>query len=1109
MEKFKTKLKYLVFSAAAVVLAFLFGAIFAFVPSNENASKTAAAINYADVSQIVYDLRNDSTKLDDFYDLSAKYPVLAENQTSSNFCWSYASLKALETAFMVQANEYHNFSDVGVALSAYFGEVTNVFNSTGNFVNFANVLQNIGLVYESDFSNDEYLDIISRLDDIDMYRYVMEYTDKTIASRALPLCFEFDTTYMSLTTTMQREVIKKFIKKYGGLFAGIEGGTYLKTGDYIGCKYKDNVDESGSGSYEAIYKRERHAVCIVGWDNEEASWIAVNSWGVDKYYEKFYIPYSYLNIYRTFAGFQILSEDNIITQNSTANVGISTGLKTYNAFNNVFEIGNNIELTYSFNSSIDFSSLYFSVSKGKQEVTNLFVANFDEDTKTMTLKMPESVQKEGTYLVRVYSGTNLVGVKEILVHSGTELAYVTFGTGSNDENSEVSLSNLHSTAENSATFYANLGGGSYTLCFLRNELTANSVMVRVGDIELVSVEGGIETRENISGKYGTLNSSYSMELLNSVSVRFNFLSGLDPTGKMIEFKVMVQVSGKPSREIDFKIIISNPKATTDDGVKNEEAFAVKYMLDGGTNDSRNINRFPDFAKEEEMTSFLIYPATKEGYDFAGWYTDSNFSNELVSNSITANTCIVDSNTWRKTLFLYAKWNSNQTEYFEGDLQISSVIGYDKQPKGLGSYVYGDSITFAYDFRPLSGLSSANYIVSYAFVANGKQVAFGSKNECNINFPDLVADEYKVRVTVNVVISRQFSVSKSDEISFSVSKKKTAINFTELSHQFDGKPHEPSGVVYSGVYSEDIDGLMYVFDSGKKIEVSKDGAYTFNVLELNNKSYELEGNLAFSYNIIPRNLVVNWKNTSVSYNGTGRLPEYEFLQEDDEQAPTMPLSASILVKDGEDWKSVSVKDAGTYSVKISNLSSANFVISKNAESKFEISPAKVTIKIADIKDRLQTASSHRKIPSSYTLQGTIFGEDDLGIKLFSDALSATESGEYEITATHTNKNYALDVQKGTYTLAGTYSVFYTLPNGEIYEEVVEDGDSPKGISDKIYPLPALSAFSYNQPLKYTGGDMYIAVSIISYTWIVVIALVIVLFVVVYIVVTHKVRKNKVR
>ncbi len=1116
MKKFETKLKLVLYSVATFAMAFLFGALLVCGNLGKNGSELAtSAINYGNTSGIVRQLRDDQSQTESSFDLSTSFPILAENQTDSNFCWAYASTKALETAFMVQADEFHNFSETGIALVAYLNGVKNVFNSEGNFFDFCTIMQNFGLVYESDFSNDEFSDIFGRISNSNKYDFVLDYVDGSLAENVLPVCFEFDETYqnLKLAPNLRKELIKKYIKNYGGLFAGLQKGTYYSNGETYGVYYP--IEDITNASDNAIYKSQNHAVCIIGWDdnfdgNGNGGWLAINSWGVNSsIYEKFYIPYEYEYVYNTFAGFEYRENVNIETLNSTANKGV----KNFDILENIFSFGDDIEVTYEFGDKVDFDSVYFSVSRGKQDVTYLFESSFNSNDKTMTLNFSAANQLAGTYLVKFFSGSNLIGTKEIFVYSGTEIAYIEFSANTSaaftgDKEDSVALLGSHSTSENSATFYIDIkNNNTFNFELFKNDFSSNDISLSVGEVYLTYVDGGVEKSERIASKYGASGGNFTDFSIfrNNARFRLNFLSDTNPVGKMVEFNLSISAgAGMPVREINVKIIISETTAGT--LTKSSDAFAIEYVLGGGINNEKNIDRFPDYAKETSMTSFFIYPASRLGgeiiYDFAGWYLDPTFETEFVTDGNGIG--IIDASTPRETLVLYAKWSSTETSYFEGELKILEILGYDKTQKS-SDLIYGDSVLLGYDFVAKPALDNTNYIVNYIYTVNGKKLESTSDSNLELSFPNLEAGDYDIEVFVQVIISRQFSVSDSDKVKFSVAKKQTSISFENLSHKFDGKTHAPSSPVYSGVYSEDLEDLMFVFDTGEKIYAD---TYKFNVLSLSNKNYELVGQTAFDFEITKRELVANWKNTVVSYNGNLRLPEIELLHKDDGEVPTSPVNASVLIFDGTAWIENGIKNAKTYKVKLSQLSSSNYTIVEGGESEFEIKPAKITIKFEDVRERLQTAPNNRKA-LSYTLLGTVFGEDELGIKTACAGLNANESGKYAMTATHTNKNYELVVESATYTLVGEYKVYYTLPNGVIYEEIVEDGESPKGITSDIYKLPALSSFSYNIPLEYNGDDLYVTVTIINYTWIVVIVAIIIVFIAIYAIVTHKMRKNKVR
>lgn len=71
-----------------------------------------------------------------------------------------------------------------------------------------------------------------------------------------------------------------------------------------------------------------------------------------------------------------------------------------------------------------------------------------------------------------------------------------------------------------------------------------------------------------------------------------------------------------------------------------DAFKINYVLNGGKNNSNNVKKF---YQEDEIT---LYPATKEGYRFEGWYTDLAYTSPIIS--FTGDI--------RKNITVYAKWS---------------------------------------------------------------------------------------------------------------------------------------------------------------------------------------------------------------------------------------------------------------------------------------------------------------------------------------------------------------------------------------------------------------------------------------------------------------------
>ena len=79
------------------------------------------------------------------------------------------------------------------------------------------------------------------------------------------------------------------------------------------------------------------------------------------------------------------------------------------------------------------------------------------------------------------------------------------------------------------------------------------------------------------------------------------------------------------------------------GKMSKKSYKVEYVLNGGTNDSRNPTSYNlgDYYK--------IYPATRQGYTFGGWFENEDFTNQRTS---------VDKDN-HKDYKLYAKWIADE------------------------------------------------------------------------------------------------------------------------------------------------------------------------------------------------------------------------------------------------------------------------------------------------------------------------------------------------------------------------------------------------------------------------------------------------------------------
>ena len=112
-------------------------------------------------------------------------------------------------------------------------------------------------------------------------------------------------------------------------------------------------------------------------------------------------------------------------------------------------------------------------------------------------------------------------------------------------------------------------------------------------------------------------------------------------------------------------------------------LSVYYMVDGGTNNPNN----PNGLLTEDA---YLYPATKELYNFLGWFTDSEFENQIY---------VIDKDT-TGTLYLYAKWEARGNELivttdYPDDCYITGIerSRYLENETIIMTINYTDSYTF--------------------------------------------------------------------------------------------------------------------------------------------------------------------------------------------------------------------------------------------------------------------------------------------------------------------------------------------------------------------------------------------------------------------------------
>lgn len=1082
----------------AIAIAIVFLVPFSICNVSQNKTQNSKAYIFKE-NNYISELASDSTLLSTSYSLVDEYPILSENQTSSNLCWIYASLKSLETSLMVQKSEYTNFSEIALSYIAYEKGLLSSYDISGNFYDFVNIAYDCGLVYESDFSNELYFDMSNS--NLDNYKYVLEKSTKSAIDSVNAISFEQSDVYTSSNLNKKQILIKKYLQKYGGLFCGIEAGTiYTSNGAYL---YSNDPKKYTDGG---VAVKGNHAVCLIGWD-DEFGFLALNSWGVEEpeSYQKFYIPFSYEFFYSTLGGFvSNNSEENIILTNSSASEFSGVIRPSTNVINNIICYDERISLTYNISNSVEFKNVYAEIYKGSENVTSSFQLTYDDTAKTTTvtdLSLPSF--SGGTYLINFYEGNKLIGIKSFFIFTGTEISYFKINKDalSSPTDSEL-LMNSFVNSDNSETYYLE-NTGKYKLYFyltglnsykatqhLRGseEIETYKVEFEVGDLYIFDANGLTKTDAGFS--FGKEDGNLK-DWANTYVVNIQNLNNY--SGKRLQFSITLTstVYRELKRTYYVNIFVSGKSS-----ISTESSKSVTYYLDGGKNSELNPMRVPNLETDTDFEFIKLEEPTKPGFTFMGWYDSETYENQVdgISSALGDN------------IKLYARWNKDATVYFTTDLEISTVVDYEKKSKELTTnLVYGDSIKLNYNFYELSDLAAFSYNASYKYFLNDTEVSgenLGSGNKqvsFSFMFPELVVGTYKIDIYLTVVVGHNKSLYDTKSLTFIVSQKVVDFEFEDLEVTYDKQTHIPTIKTKGlGFYAEDlVDKTLLDMISECSSPKINAGTYVFEILKITNNNYKI-GENSCEFKIIPRTISVEWSDLEKIYNGKNQEPTYKLkgLIEGDD------ATISLLQKN--------MKNVGEYDVSIAEntISNINYKMDSDEGAKFVIKPAKITITFKNIADKAKTSPEYRR-KVSYTISGTIYDpEKDLALNIVSDAFTSEEKGKYNITGTCGNTNYDVTFVDAIYTLYSDYYIFYTLPDGTKYTEHVEEDATPKGITKDIYKLPLFAKFKYSESLDSETGNVHVDVTIVNYTWAVVVGTIVLAFVVIYLAMTHKQRRNKV-
>lgn len=1169
MKKFLKKFGVLFFAFVSFVSMTCF---FCGKKSNDDvlaeATSTYYSFNQSTLENIV---AGGGTKLKS-YNLANYYPLIAENQTSSNFCWIYSSMKSLETSFMVQTDEYYNFSEVGQAYLNYANTIGANFDGGANFSSFVDSYQEYGLILESDFSNTEFQAMNSNTDTKTYYSYVSDYATKKYNPYIKPYDLARDDYYMSLDYEDRRTVIKNFILKYGGMFVGIEGGNKgtKENPKYVGCFY---FDESAGNNTDGIYNfysyarspssytslNGDHAVTLIGWNdeisfgtNETGAFIAMNSWGFEPgrtdtktgtYHvnscEYFYIPYSYNFIYGkegyygSLGGFVIEpyanSKVDLVSSNQSS---LSEVIPQAKDIKNYFCYDDDISLTYKIK-NVDLTNLKIKISNSSKDFTSYFTRLFDNDQNQVTIALGSGISDfyGGYYTIDFYNGEELIAKKSLYIFSGTEIGNFKFmyNVASSSETDTFALNNAFLSSNNTATIYVSGNKDYYYLSFNYATMTSygrisgnenyHYLPPEISDISVISASGttSIENADNLFHE----KTSVSSNVKNTFFYQIGYATLLkNLKNSMVRFKITINSALYDcEREFVINMFVSELDVTE---ATTSKLNLIRYELDGGENDAENITKYPSALDEEtyekidiNMTTITLKNPTKHGYAFVGWYLDSDLSGEIVTQ-ITK----LDGN-----IVLYAKWiEVTGVDYFSLAFDVDSVFDYNDVSKSFTAVdgvvqgvVYGDKLKLKLELieNLESGISSYDYRVVYYL----SYYRWNNGQEENPKF------ENGIMLGNNHTFEIGYPNLVSGEIVFTVNVVVSIGNY-EIEKQIS----QTVNVAKKEVEFTFSDLTKGYNGSSQKPTVTANGFYETDysnlyVLKCDNKEnlaknaqsyiFYIDSLKNSNYYFISDTsrcvFTISQKPVSVTWSGGENSKTLTY--DGKNHFPSYSFDSGAICS-GDVVKAVfnysECKNAGTYKIKIVSVDNQNYraVTTDEVEYTLVINPASITITFYNTTDRLQTKAGLRKTPR-YTIEGNYILSDDLQIQIISKALSATKSGTYKISCELGNDNYDYSIKSATYTLTGYYYIYYQLSNGTTITERVEEGQQPKGVTKDDFNAPRFSSISYSDDFSETGKDLYVTVSLKDYSGLVYTAIFIGVFLLVCLIYYLKRRESKVR
>lgn len=430
--------------------------------------------------------------------------------------------------------------------------------------------------------------------------------------------------------------------------------------------------------------------------------------------------------------------------------------------------------------------------------------------------------------------------------------------------------------------------------------------------------------------------------------------------------------------------------------------------------------------------------TKEGYKFAGWYTQANGNGSKIEEvSQAVNAAVAGSNNY-KEITLYAKWVhehawkynliSSGSEYI-----FKAYCSNTNSPCEYYGTTYDDATaTVSLNLEGFDNNKCVEYGNSYSVTCVNSLpseigATIGQIKYADCNRPAVLESEtpptspgkYKAKVVVTLPRYRQVAVSAD----FEIKPRPVQLNWSNSELTYNGQPQTVTAEVSNSLFGDTF-ALEYENNETYTNTGTNAQKYIAKIKDLGNTNYSLsEQESIHSWEIKKASTTNSASKVSISdwtyggYNEAKNTPSIDPSLNPENQTVQYTYytdeacTTQTSTENGAETEGGVPKNAGTYYVKAQIPESANYNAG-TATGSFEIKPKEVTVKPDDLQKHIG-----KKDPKlTYTTDGIVKGETLSGITLQRE--SGEDARKYTITATETegaNPNYTVTRKTGIFTI----------------------------------------------------------------------------------------------